>query len=296
MNYFKKVYEKIKRDRKLLILILLILAFLMLLIFFLVVGLKLWFWISLALWILFFFGFFKFFIKFSLKLWLIFFLIIFIFSVGTMVSTHSKVSKSTGVTTQKLTATDCKPYFDKYNDKVLKISGDNIVGSIGIKITPQDCQLSARYIITFNAELSQNPSSDPLASATKYNYTVNLHKTSQTERGDYGVGALSLVRQNPMTLPSAFSDSKVVSEYYRQPMDTNNGPTSSFYWSYEKIGTFSQARYQEMLDINVLEVVDGLPFLEKTAYANGTFSFSINHEKAEKQGNIVKTFNLTISE
>jgi hypothetical protein len=178
---------------------------------------------------------------------------------------------------------------------VLKISGDNTVGSIGIKMA-SDCTFSARYIITFNATLAQNPIND-IAISNNYNYVNNLHKSTETTRGHYGIGALSLVNQNALTLPSPYATAQEISAFYRNQADQSViYNATSFYWSYEKTGNFSTTKYQEMLDNNVFEVVDGLPFMEKTSYSDNTVSYSIDQERAEKEGTIVKTIKLTITE
>lgn len=291
MNFF----EKIKNDSKFLMILLLLLALILMIVFYFIVGFKLWFWISIVLWILFFVRFSSLLIKFSFSVTIIIFFIIFILSVYFMIGIHTPTKNTANTSSnKKLSAEECKPLYDKYNNKVLKISGDNAIGSIGINLT-SDCQLSAKYILTFNANLPENPIPE-LPGSILYNYVTNLHTSAQTERGHYGHGSLSIVRQNTMTLPNAFASSKDVSEYYRLSTQPNNTPANSFYWTNEKIGNFSESRYQEILGNNVFEVVDGLPYMEKEDLGNNGFSYSVDTEKAEKDGKIVKTINLTISE
>jgi len=296
MDYLKNLRQNTQR----LMVLMLLLATVLTIILTIYAGFGFWLLLDLILWLVFFMRF-----NFILKsygfkyLIFIFFLILilillFFGSIKREKSSLSSVAPSTA-TTKKLSADECKPFFDKYNNKVLKISGDNTIGSIGIKISPNDCQFSARYIITMNATLADNPI-DSIAISSYYNYVNNLHKSSETTRGHYGVGVLSQVTQNVMTLPDPFLTSQQISEYYYVPSGNGALHTSSFYWSYERSGNFSQDKYQEMLDNNVFEIINGLPYMEKTSYGENQFSYSIDQEKAEKEGTIVKTINLTISE
>jgi hypothetical protein len=292
--------DKLKKDSKLLFLLLLIFAVLLLILFAIFVGFALWFWILLVIFVLYLFCFSILFKKFgcliSFLIYLVFALfVIFYICLGGSDKSKSESGSSVSTESTKLSADECKTLYDKYNNKVLKISGDSTVGSIGIKLTT-DCKLSARYIITFTGALPENPIPS-LAVSNYYNYVNNLHKDSETARGHYGVGSLSPVTQNALKLPDPFSSSQVVAEFYRDQTNVGTVPkTSSFYWSYEKIGDFTQAKYQEMLDNNVFEVVDGLPYMETTALAGGGNSYSIDQEKAEQEGTIVKSIRLTITE
>lgn len=290
--------KRLKDDSKKLIGFLLALALLVMIIFIIITGFVFWFWISLVIWVVFFILFILKLLKVSLGCWMGIFFIILILSIIFMISgSHKKTtgSGSSSTTATKLSADECKPFYDKYNNKVLKISGTDIVGSIGIKINPDDCKLSGRYIFALTAALPANPIPE-IAVSSYYNYVNNLHKSTETVRGHYGVGVLSQATQNTMTLPDPFSTSQQVSTFYRNQTDYAVHQGTSFYWSYESMGYFSQERYQAMLDNNVFEIVNGLPYMDKETSASGGFSYSIDQEKAEVDGTIVKTFNMTISE
>lgn len=264
--------------------------------FMLVIGFTLVFFLFLILWLLFFFVYLRATIKLNFGVWVVVFIVLWFLTV-IFIGQGGKSSSSTATTStgKKLSAVECKPLIDKYNNKVLKVSSDGLIGTIGIKVTPE-CKLTGRYIFAFTANLTENPIPELAAISSYFNYVSNLHETSQTDRGHYGVGAVSVVKRNAMALPDPFATSQEVSVFYRDPADGVPGRGSSFYWSYEKTGDFSQNRYQEMLGNNVFEVVDGLPYMQKTAYPDGTYSYSIDSEKAEKDGKIANTFNLTISE
>ncbi|MEI6462306.1 MAG: hypothetical protein WCO33_01395 [bacterium] len=177
---------------------------------------------------------------------------------------------------------------------MLRISEKNAMGSIGIKVGA-DCNYTARYILTFSGDLPQNPIPN-IAISGLYNYVANLHKTTETTRGNFSVGVVNPVRQNATTLPGAFIDSSDVSKHYRSSTGNSSSIASSFYWTYEKHGNFSQDIYQDLIDNNVFEIIDGLPYIVTNAVSGGVNSYKIDQERAMKERNIIRKINLTISE
>ncbi|MEI6462803.1 MAG: hypothetical protein WCO33_04020 [bacterium] len=288
--------NKLKSDSKKLMLFPIIISVIFLILLFIFLGFSFWLVISGLVIAIFLITFNIIFKRFGFNLLIIFFFVILFLSLSiNFIFSPRKVNTSSyNASTKQLSAEECKPLIDKYNNKVLTITDNNLKGSIGIKID-SDCKYTARYIITFNAVLATNPITD-FPGGAQYTYENNLHNASQTERGHYGVGVLSIAKQNFMQLPDPFSTSTKVAEFYRNPTDYSNGTSNNFYWSYERMGNFSMDRYNAMLTDNVLEVVDGLPYMVKEPSSSGGFSYSVDSERAEKEGKIVKTFNMTISE
>ncbi|MEI6886885.1 MAG: hypothetical protein WCK31_01455 [bacterium] len=289
--------KRLKNDFKLLLIVLIIKFSIISLLMYIFLGTSILFWISILLFVIFLFGLSFLLKKFGFNVLVISVVVLatvsislnVVFSPRTGIVNTSSVSKS-----KTLTSEECKPLIEKYNNKVLKISENNLNGSIGIKIDG-NCKFTARYVITFNAILPTNPIPD-IPSGAQYTYENLLHKASLTERGHYGIGVLSIAKQNFMQLPDPFSTSKQVAEFYRNPGDYSNGTSNNFYSSFERAGNLSQDKYSEFLNDNVFEVVDSLPYIVKTPSSIGGFSYSVDSEKAEKEGKIVKTFNMKISE
>lgn len=292
------INNRIKKDIKFATLLMLILGLLLILLFVIFIGFTIWFWFSFILWLLFLFIFYLKIIKLfkvtDLLVWISFGLVVIITIIFMIPGGATKSSKTASGTTKKLSAEECKPYIAKYDGKILKITGEGLVGQVAIKIDPNACRIKAYYVATFTSNIAQNPDTSFFGSPP-YNYIIRMHKPSDTSRGNNDYGALSPVYANAGVLPAPYTESQVLSEFYR-PEGTPDGPTSNFYWHYNIDTNFSEARYQQIFTDNVFEVVDGLPFIEVTDHGDGVKGYSINHDRAEKEGKIIKTIDLTISE
>ncbi len=194
---------------------------------------------------------------------------------------------------KELTSEECKPYYDKYNGKVLKLSSDGLQGTVGIKIDMSaGCKLLGWYNVILSYNLPQNPYKRDIGPS--YHYTVMLREKDINERTKYdGFGDLSAAYKNVTSLPDPFSDSQTRSSLYSQGEQATE--TRYFYWGYNLDTKFSEKRYQEILDSTKLEIVDGQPYIEETQDDIG-YSYSVNDDKAAENGNIVKTYILTIEE
>jgi hypothetical protein len=289
-----KRFNEIFSNRKLFTKIVLIISILFITLLLLLKGFSPWIGILIFLWITFtVVNFTKLYTILSSFIWLILFSILLILSISFFfVNTNSKNSTNN---VPKLTPEECKPYAEQYDGKVLNISGENLIGSIGISIDPEECRLIGRYIITFTADLPENPE-ERIAGGYPYNYIVLLRGSSNAERKYSGGGVLSVVRRNGMSLPDAFSDSISISDYYMESGTYYDGGSSNFYWTYLIDTDFSKDRYEKIFKEVYFDIVDGLPFIEVTDEGDGFTSSSINHERAEIDGDIVKSFKLTISE
>lgn len=292
------ILNRLKKDIKFATLLMLMLGLLLILLFIIFIGLTLWFWISIILWIFFLFIFylkiFKLFKVTDLIVWISFILIVVLTIIFMITGGSIKTSKTASGTTKKLSAEECKPYISKYDGKILKITGEGLVGQVAIKIDPSACRIKGYYVATFTSDIAQNPDTSFFGSPP-YNYIIRMHKPSDTSRGNNDYGALSPVYANAGVLPAPYTESQALAEFYR-PQGTPDGPTNNFYWHYTIDTNFSEARYQQIFTDNVFEVVDGLPFIESKDEGDGIKSYSINHDRAEKEGKIVKTIDLTISE
>jgi hypothetical protein len=232
------------------------------------------------------------------KLYWIIFSILVIFSLLLTISVRfvfpmlpwGKSTVSTSSSSGKLSASDCKPLYDKYNKKVLNISGTGISGSISITINPEDCKSVIRYINLINTTLADKHYK---LSPYKYNYIGARHTPAQTDRGHYGVGTISVVNQNQGKLPDPFADSRTTSDFFFK--GTGNVDTTDwFYNSTTREPYFSEKIYQELVTETVFEIIDGQNFIKEETLQGGGYSYGIDHEAAEKSAPIVKTFNMTI--
>ncbi len=289
-----KRFNEIFSNRKLFIKIILVISVFLITLLLILKGFSLWIGILIFLWIaLTVVNFTKLYTILSSFIWLIFFSILLILSISFFfINTNSKDSTSN---VPKLTPEECKPYAEQYDGKVLNISGENLIGSIGISMDPEECKLIGRYIITFTTDLPENPE-ERIVGGYPYNYIVLLRESSNAERKYSGSGVLSVVRRNGMSLPDAFADSISISEYYVEPGTYYDGESINFYWTYEINTNFSEERYEKIFKEVYFDIVDGLPFIEVTDEGDGFTSSSINHDRAEVEGDIVKSFKLTISE
>lgn len=203
-------------------------------------------------------------------------------------------SKQTASTTKKLTSEECKPYYDAYNGKVLKLSSDGLQGTVGIQIDATNgCKLTGYYNVLLAYGLPQNPYHRDIVPS--YHYTVMLRSAEKTSRDKYdGHGELSPAYKNFTQLPDPFSDSIQRTELYTQGVQPIE--TRYFYWGYEINTEFSEARYQAILAESKLDIIDGTPFIEEEQDAGGIYSYGINNDRAAENGTIVKSYTLTIEE
>lgn len=198
-------------------------------------------------------------------------------------------------TSTQLTIEECRPYIEKYNDKILKISSDGLQGTIGIKIDTSSggCKLKGYYNVLLSYNLPQNPYEKDLGAA--YHYIVMIRNEDEQKRTEYdSYGALSSVYKNFYNLPEPFADSVERSNLYYT--DETATSTRFFSWGYEIETNFSEQRYQQIFEKNKLEIVDGLDYIEEEKNGDTVFSWGINHEKAAVGGEIVKSYILTIEE
>jgi len=197
--------------------------------------------------------------------------------------------------TKPLTAAECKPYVDKYDGKIFNISSDGLQGTIGIKVdtsNPAACKLHGYYNVILSYNLPQNPYTRDIGPS--YHYIVMLRGSGQNARTKYdGFGTLSPAYKNFTSMPDPFSGGQTRSNLYSQGSTATE--TRYFYWGYEIDINFSDARYQEILNDTKLDIVNGTPFIVEKG--DGTsYSYSVDDDTAAVSGDIVKSYNLTITE
>lgn len=203
-------------------------------------------------------------------------------------------SSDSEVVNQKvLTAAECQPYYDQYNEKVLNISSDGLQGTIGIKIDMSEgCKLKAWYNVLLSHEIPQNPYKRDSGGAS-YHYMVMLRDADQTSRDKYdGFGSLAAVYKNFTSMPGPFDDSVARAKLYSEGVQA--AATRYFSWGYMIDTNFSESRYNEIFKKTKLEIVNGLPFIEEKLIDNNSYSYGVNTDRAAENGDIIKTYNLTI--
>ena len=225
--------------------------------------------------------------------WMVVLIILSVVSAVLVIFTQTDNNSSTVSNAPALTTAECKPYYEKYNNKVLNISSDGLQGTIGIKIDNSNgCKLHGYYNVILSQNLPQNPYKRDIG--VSYHYNILLREADRTTRTKYDeFGVLSPAFKNTTLLPDPFANSLTRTNLYSQGMDVTE--TRYFYWGYEIDTNFSEARYQEILDDTKLEIINGTPFIEETKDSNG-YSYTVNGERAAISAEIVKTYNLTIEE
>lgn len=206
-----------------------------------------------------------------------------------------KGSKYTGMKSTNLTAIsddECRVLYEKYNNKVYKISADNLIGTLKIIVQPESCLFSYHYIITFRADLPLNPYKDSSNSSyAGYNYTGNLHHPSKKSGDLYDIKP---VRQNFMMLPDPLESAD--SFYMGHIQKANDPPTDTFYWYKDYYTNAKRLKENDagnkFVTDNIFEIVDNVPFYSQDK--KGAIYF--NPEEAAEKGTAVKVFNLSISE
>ena len=195
-------------------------------------------------------------------------------------------SDSDSTSQKSLTPDQCQPYFDQYDGKVLKISSDGLQGTVGIKIDMSEgCKLIGWYNVLLSQNLPQNPYKRDTIGAN-YHYNIILRPADQTARSeDDGYGNLAPVYKNFTSMPGPFDDSVARSELYSDGQQAVE--TRYFSWGYKIETNFSESRYQEIFDMNKLEIVNGTPFIEEETVGDGMYSYSVNDDRAAKSGEIV---------
>lgn len=256
-------------------------------------------WLIIIAWIvlLFYFWFMysgktKFVLNISVNVFIVLFSVISFFLV-LVTQSDSNNGGNKKSSSKELTSEQCKPYYDRYNGKVLKLSSDGLQGTVGLKIDMSSgCKLLGWYNVILSYNLPQNPYKRDIGPS--YHYTVMLREQDNNERTKYdGFGDLSAAYKNVTSLPDPFSDSLARTALYSQGEQATE--TRYFYWGYYLDTNFSEERYQEILDSTKLEIVDGQPYIEETQDSTG-YSYSVNDDKAAENGNIIKTYILTIEE
>lgn len=175
----------------------------------------------------------------------------------------------------------------KYDGKLLTLSGSDIKGRVAIKTNIPDCRIEAQYIFLMNVNLQQNPK-DNLPYL--YNYIALLHAPNETDRGSsYGTGVIGEAYTNLNTFPQDKSNLNLY-EFYGNPGNGGLTPTNNFFSGPTRYHELSDKGYQDMLKDTVYELINSNPYMIREDSGNGGFSYDTDINKAEKEGNIVKTF------
>ncbi len=274
---------------------------LFLLLFFFFVGINLWFFILIILWLLFYFVVIRkqfiviklteYIISVSFIVLIVISIILLVIGISTKPTTTN--NSSMGV---KLTKEQCAPLYQEYDGKVLKLMGEGLIGSLSIKINPEDCKFEGRYLFLVNTSLPANYDTKN-SMPYPYNYIGTITAVGETKRiSSDSVGVMSAVYRNQGVLADAFGDSVAISEFYRIANDPGTNLTDWFYNSHTTSRYFSLEQYERLLKPEVFNIVDGLPFIEVEQLDGGGVSTGINHDRAAVEGNIVKSIPFSVSE
>jgi|GEM_PF-6209420 len=259
---------------------------------FLMLHFTFWFFIILIFWLFFSLIFIFELIKISFFsgswLWFFFWLILVVSLIFSFAFRLPKSNQSnTSITSQNsLTKEDCQPIKEKYDNKKLSITGENLVGNIGIKITDENsCRAEVVHNLMFEADLDKRNNLD---------YVGYLGVIDKTENRDSWSGGSDLigVYKADAQLPNDPFDTQIA-KIYSYPQGDQKAlkfviHQSKFYYFNDKI-------YDEILQKNKLYLIDGRNFVVDREADSGAVP-EYDKEQINKNGKLIKTLNLDILE
>ncbi len=218
------------------------------------------------------------------------FLILVIF-VCKMFSGKAGDTKNTQKT--ELTPEQCAEYAEKYDNKVLKITGEGIKGTIGLTANVEECRIVVIYHFLMQVDLPENPYKEY---SSQYNYIGLLHSPEETGReSSYGTGYIAAGYVNKDALPEDNFTTSMHDFYAPLELANQLNVTSTFFQASERWYDLTDEGYAEILTKTVYDFIDGKPYIVEDN-SNGYSSYSIDIEKAEEKGKIVKTFTFKVTD
>jgi hypothetical protein len=179
----------------------------------------------------------------------------------------------------------------KYADKILLLSADDFKGEIRIAVNSEKCRMEVQYVMIMKADL---PDNHVEILPYLYNYLGYLDKENQTARSNSnGTGIINPAYVNKGVLPADISTYGFAAFYAPNGLSNGTTKTDYFYARFERWQPLSEEGYNNLLLINTFSIIDAAPYMEKDSATN---TFSINTEKANLNGEIVKTYKFTVKE
>jgi hypothetical protein len=185
----------------------------------------------------------------------------------------------------------CSVDTSKYSDKKLSLVADGFLGEIRININAEKCRIEVQYVMIMKANLPDNHVGNlPYL----YNYLGYLANETQNSRDNSnGTGIINPAYVNKGVLPADISTYGFAAFYAPNGLSNGTTKTDYFYARFDKWQPLSEEGYNNLLTTNTFQVIDAAPYMEKDSETN---TFSINTEKANLNGTIVKTYKFTVKE
>lgn len=203
-------------------------------------------------------------------------------------------STNDGEATTVLSADECKPIYEQYNDTIMDLSGDGITGTIGVQIDPNNCKAEINYNFVFSANLPKN--------FTPPNFDISEYK--------YAAGIIS--EENPDDVTGSAEIFALYNTSYQfgdpydfgLPADNSNlaqqqmaegASSSSFYTGWSRAYNFREDSMDKLQELNVFRVYDGKESMIVEEEEGGFSSYYLESEKAVENGDVVQEYEMTYS-
>lgn len=204
------------------------------------------------------------------------------------ITTGSNTANGSSTTHKKPSAEECSSNAAKFDGKIYDVKGTDISGTVGLKANVAECRIEAYYHLVFQANLPENRVYEL---PYKYNYIAIIHSASETDRStSYGIGVIFAANKNKTSVPEDVF-TKEFQIFYGD--DSGITTTNSHYAIPTRYYELSDAGLNEMTQDTVFEIIDSASYVVREPANFGGYSFTTDTLKAEKEGNIVKTYNFT---
>lgn len=263
------------------------LSLLFLIVFLLVIGFS-WFLILylLVIGVVYYFVFIK---SFTLSVVLTFVLLFIPFVLFITIYFVGGGSKARGVSKGevRLSVEECKEIYDKYDGRVLDISGEGIKGSVLLEVDPDGCETEVVYTFLFNVSLERD-------SQREYMGYFGEHDGGESREDWDGVGSINPVYANKGVLVEPSADGGY--GYFYEGYSHTGEDTDTFYNWYKSSYVMTDERYEGLLGDGEFVVLDGRDFIVDTYIDENSWSSSLDEDRAAREAPIVKRFGIVISE
>ena len=272
--------------------LLLIVLALLLVLTLLFLGFNIWFFLVAILYVLFYLIFisktltFEF-IKLSYQWFALGFIVLLSFVILFAVNPKGKNSSNSS---SALTPKQCEPIYEKYNEKIVDITGDNLKGSMAIKIDPDNCEANVYYNFLVTVSLDKNYSI-PNSGYSEYYYAAYIQKPGETSV--YGTTSLQPAFTNTSSLPS---DLFSYGSDYDNRRVVEGESSNVFYNSWMSTFYFNDESYEKILERTTYGIVNSAPYAVVEEIDEYSKNYSVDSDKACEEGESLKTIQLTYTE
>ncbi len=194
---------------------------------------------------------------------------------------------------KELSESECKPFYERYNKAIWDISGDGVVGTLGVTIDPKNCESVFAYNFLITADVSKNysiPDSDFL----EYKYASSIREPGQDRSSLYGTIQLEPVIKK--SLPSDLYDYGIDSNEYGYDQLREGTNTDTFYGGWLSQFIFYDGAIEKLTSRTLYEMVDSSDYEVVEITGENSKSYSIDSDTACAEGPIVKSVELTYTE